>query len=472
MPTLPPAHRGSYDFSSPFMAAAILAADGNRYPLVPGPDYAGGFQGDVLSSGLGTPGEDAQQPRFLPYLSSLSVTLQLGYIPQITATLTPPYEEARKLIDWEIITYGSGAKLEATFGYSSGRGASGMAAVSPTFTGLLDKPDVSLGADITVSLTARGEAGYTLAATDLTATTSATMSVAAFMRRLCEKLGLELDDRLVGPGTTPRKLLDATQSFSYVNRSYHSVIYEQARRCGCYIAFTDRTVKLLPISWVIKSEPVADLVLFDIKDGRIGPDVSRYPILTASTEHGGIFLSGIAKKRFAAGPDPRTGETRMAEAGPQTTPVATTRNGAVGVGDKSTDVSRRAVTIPVKDDDDAKLKADYQAVFSASSMGIKLEVETLGAPDLLPGQIVNVCGVSRRIDGKYAIMEVKHELSSGGYSTSLTLNQSATAIWTAQDKVFKSLDPNMNATASATSSDRAAQELTGDSPLAVKAKPQ
>jgi len=77
-------------------------------------------------------------------------------------------------------------------------------------------------------------------------------------------------------------------------------------------------------------------------------------------------------------------------------------------------------------------------------------------PDILPGQLIQVTGVSpKRIDGKYWVQTVKHSLSSSGYSTNLTVIQNSTLLYEGLRGTFKSLNPNPNTLPSASSPDRA-----------------
>jgi phage protein D len=72
-------------------------------------------------------------------------------------------------------------------------------------------------------------------------------------------------------------------------------------------------------------------------------------------------------------------------------------------------------------DPEEKAKAQAQFKDDQSNMGVRVEVDSLGIPDLLPGQLVEVAGVAaKRIDGNYAVFEVTHSLGDGGFSTKFT----------------------------------------------------
>jgi hypothetical protein len=68
-------------------------------------------------------------------------------------------------------------------------------------------------------------------------------------------------------------------------------------------------------------------------------------------------------------------------------------------------------------------KEQMQAEFrrAKDSSGIVLEVETLGMPEILPSNVVDVTGMGKRFDSKYTVFSVTHSLGSAGSSTKLEL---------------------------------------------------
>jgi hypothetical protein len=443
MAVVAPKLTSQFDFYSPFMSAAIIATDGTRYPLVTSPETTAVSPANV--TGFSASGASGDLPSYFPYLSSVTVTLDTGYVPQINATLTPPYLDAVKLIEADVLTYGS-AHLEVQFGYSAGKGTATSVAVSPVFKGLILKPDVSFGSDITIALNAQGTGGYKLATTGITGSTPQPVKVIDYMRSLCTKLSLTLDDSGTKADKDVQFLLNIEQAFTYGNESYFGVLYELARSCACYAYFEETKVRLVAMSEILKDDPVAELVLFNYDGGRIGPDVGRYPILSVNTDHQGIFLNPTVRSIIQAGIDAKTGEVKEQKVSPEKTEVATTGKGDVGFKDEQSGVSQARNPTPVDDKAQQQFKADYQAIMAqGNGTGIQLDIETLGIPDLVPGQVIRVTGVSpKRIDNLYSIQTVKHSLSSSGYSTSLTVIQNSTLIRDAVRGTFKSQNPNPN----------------------------
>lgn len=490
---VPPSRLGSYDFYSPFMAASIVTRDGTRYPLLPSAETPPVSSQAVKLTGLSATGGESQEVEFLPYLTSMNITLDAGYVAQLSATLNPPYLEGRKLLDSTAVEYGS-SHLEVQFGYSAGRGNSSMVAISPTFKGLITKPDISFGTDITIQFNAQGTGGYTLATTGMTGIPidGKGQTYQQYLQSICDKMKLKLDvtaiqsDQLVYTlfSTVPR-------IFSYGNETYYSIIYESARDCACYVYFTDDTVRIVPMKQVLNSEPVAEFVLFDYVDGKIGPEFGRYPILSVSTEHAGIFLDPTTRKLIQEGLDPKTGKLKTNEVSAEKTAVATNTDGDLQPSEGPTGVpvqeaGQARSTRPPTEGESTKdqMAADFQSLYGSGSMGIKLEIETLGIPDILPLQNIKVTNVSqKRIDGNYTVMTVKHSLSSSGFTTNLTVIQNATKLWDtvgttplgsilSAPSVFPSLTPNPNTVPAATSAQTAASSLGGDATVSVPTVPQ
>jgi phage protein D len=58
----------------------------------------------------------------------------------------------------------------------------------------------------------------------------------------------------------------------------------------------------------------------------------------------------------------------------------------------------------------------------ATMMGVKLDIETLGIPDLLPGDVVAVRGIGKRLaseSGNFGVQKVTHTVGGSSYTTKL-----------------------------------------------------
>jgi hypothetical protein len=156
-----------YDYFSPYMRATIVTDPSDptkRYPLWMNlgkdSDYStlSPFQ---LDGYVGSGAKAKTNISSLAFLSSLTIELQLDAIPRISASLTPPYLDAREFIDSALMDWGS-SNLEVQIGYVGSKDGTYL---SPPFIGRLDKPDVTFGTDVTIGLTAQGIGGYFAATT-------------------------------------------------------------------------------------------------------------------------------------------------------------------------------------------------------------------------------------------------------------------------------------------------------------------
>jgi len=138
-----------YDFSNPFMIATIVTPDG-KYPL-----WTNNKEAVIANRNDGGGNYDVGL-RALSFLSEIVVEVQLALLPIIKATLTPPFREAVALMDSKLLTWGVNT-IEVQFGYVSDTTSNTV--LSPVYSGILMKPEVNFGTDITITLNAIGVSG-------------------------------------------------------------------------------------------------------------------------------------------------------------------------------------------------------------------------------------------------------------------------------------------------------------------------
>ena len=137
---------GFFDYYSPFFSAVIITREGERYPLW---TNAGGSED--------TAREGDDEALSLAFLESISVELELGFVSKITATLVPPFQAARQLLNSEIIEWSSSV-LQVQFGYVGG--APDGVVLSPVYEGVILQPQIQLGADTSITINAQGTGGF------------------------------------------------------------------------------------------------------------------------------------------------------------------------------------------------------------------------------------------------------------------------------------------------------------------------
>lgn len=428
------------DFSSPFMQAAIIKNPGQsteqRFSLSVNSDQANPQflqQAALTGTTGGLKGDDPLFSSTRSYLSSVTISMDLGGVPTIDVVLTPTLEDARKIIDSTLLEYPLSA-IEVTVGYSTGeQGATN----SPPFQGILQPPEVNFGTDVTLTLKGVGTAGYYLGATSATGVVEKKQRqqhIVDLVKSLGGGITTDIGDWQLDAGA----LTGLSEEIALVNagKSYLHIISQLARQAGCWVNTFDgkdgfRRLRLISQVHMMLQAPLALLTLYDF-GGEIGPSIANraiYPILSVSVGEGlsAIFLSGWAKALQARKIDQTTHEASSVETGPKDLTVSGGDSAQTGVDTASNQLSK--VLAPTPDDDSAneKLALDQLAGMTSlgNSVGLQLDIETLGLPEALPGTIYDVRGLSKRIDGFYVCHALKHSVSGSGFTTSLTLIQNS-----------------------------------------------
>lgn len=442
-----PSLLGNYDFSSPFAKVSLIKNVGSPSEQVYDlwtPQGRGGadtVQPVKLTGFTGANGQlDDVVINTLSFVESVTVTLGLGYIPQMEVVLSPPFEEGRKLMESDLVDYIS-SDLTVTFGYYSGTLGSYQ---SPTFRGILQKPDISFGEEFTISFTAAGKAGYTAASNTVT------KSAPKKQRRihisdLLKELDLDPAENEWELDSYALSRLQQEIPLSYAGKTVLSCVYELARECGCWLNLvtTEGTskVKLTSMSKIVGNAPVATLAFHDFHSQQVGPQIGVFPIISASTDTAGIYLGGNAKTFARAGVDKDTRESKSAEVTPRD--IAVTGNkesNQIGVSDPAKSKKLDPSSSHEVDAQDAA--KELEMISHANQIGIELKLECVGVPSLLPGQIVQVVGLSARIDDKYVVRSLTHTISGDGFNTSIDLFQNSSFMVSNAVTSLRSAVPN------------------------------
>lgn len=399
-----------FDFYSPFFRATIITnpADrtNSRWPLWV---YSGAEDIQRLSQSRDGNGLNA-----LAYCTEVSVTLTLGYVPDITATLSPPIMDARKLIESPLIEWTS-SLLEVVFGYTNGPD---YVVLSPTFEGMIQQPEISFGADASVTLRARG-AGASLAMREEVSQTFTKTSRLEQMKAVLRPYNLDVDDSAVTPESGEGlSLAEKPESTFTANQSAWFFALMIAKTCRCWIYLENTTVKLIPWNNAAGAEPAFKFVFYDHRDGAYQPSDGNFPILGISTSTPAVFLSGATKALRLHSYDSKTRESKVVSADDKTESPKRS-----GEGEASSNTSPTTGEMFSENIADPEQRKRATSAFDAAQygMGIKIEVETLGVPTLFPGALISIAGVARgRLDGNYVVFDVTHSTGSGGYTTKFT----------------------------------------------------
>lgn len=444
---------GSTDFFSPFFTAALILKDGTPIPL----------WSTEASSSAAADMEKRVGVRALPYLSSISVTTNLSELPVISATLSFPYREGIAFLDSELAEWGVN-ELQVMFGYSKGTDIG----TSPVFSGLVMEMQPSYGSEISVTLSAHGAFSMTqmerrfdfknmtrkqileacLKGPDTANPRPIKLDVSVL--ETAELQFAEIGEANGGTSSTdPRLLLHKPiEDFEPASKTDWDIIYLICNQLQCWpqvvvpsnqsTQFGKRDVqvlKLLPREAGLARPPKKVLSLYEIDAGAFP---NTLPVLSLGVETKAIYLPGALKGMIARGIGSadkkpirkfydRTvnakGAIGQGGSVPKDTPYlpgveVSLRNPDGSKGNVSEHVDGAAIVALNADhpDVDAEAVAIYEK--SMAEMGVTINIETLGSPDLTAGDVVSLRGAGRRLDQNYGINEITHKFDSGGYSTS------------------------------------------------------
>jgi hypothetical protein len=425
----------SLDYLNPFMAATIVMTDGKRYPLWLKTSAAAQRAANLKEGATGTSS--------LPFLAEVTVEIQLAYLPIIKATLTPPYRDAINFLNSRLIEWGQ-SQFEVQFGYivqqpadpADPQRATGRAILSEKYVGILLKPEVQLGPDVVITLNAQGVGGFAAARQE------GNFTVKTTRQRICKVLmgryGVNIDDSEVLKLASSQAEVVATWNkelidFAQQGDSFWTAVVKVIRGAGFHTYLLGSTLKVLPASFVFGSKPTKLFRFFDFSKGRLGPvdggatGVNRVlPIFSASSPTSAIYLPGSAQGFWVQDVSSFDRSEKRRLIGDQQVAPPRTSEGAAAIVNANTlpavdpSTGEGAEMYP-GDPEDPELvqwvKSEYAA--QTTQMGVQLTLETVGDPTLLPGNVIAVRGLGRRLDSNYSVFKVTHTVGGSGYTMSL-----------------------------------------------------
>lgn len=510
MATNPAPIAAFYDFFSPFMQATILAGNSNkpedRYPLWTNSISDAARKKVNLGNGSLAPGN-------LAFLQSVTVKMQLGFIPVITATLAPAYRDAIQFLNSSLVEFGSNT-IEVQFGYASRGGASYL---SPVYSGMLLLPDVQLGENVSIVLHGQGVGSFALNRSAPPTKFKGT-SIKDIIKEIIEgssgqraKVSYVDDAEMLawskGAGDTGQeKIADLYESKTKASvvrtgKTDWQMMDELLNSCSCTYAILplddnnpkdkkfkagggrDKLKVFAKPSLYTRGDPLITLSLYDFP-GQIGPSSGVYPILHAASPHHGVYAPGSAMRGLLKGGIDSADKKRRGLFPMDASKAGQGRSSAKGIVEINnvkqkqiasanaaaqdaiaSKVDQARVEAELKNklaqieaniataiqasnktesgleesaveefyhgdisnpDIDGKLRSEYSD--QALNMGVKLDIETLGVPNILPGETVLVKGLSNRYDDVYSVFTVIHTLGPSGFTTKLEMYTNASKI--------------------------------------------
>jgi hypothetical protein len=405
----------------------------------------------------------------LAFVSEINVKLKMGENAEISLVLTPPFEDALVFMQSELIRFGNG-RLEVQLGYSTGTttGDGETSFTTLPFSGFLQKPDVSIGSDIVITLHALGVGyqmnvvgGVTTEAFDpgTTYAQAVEQTLQKYVTHDGAASGLKIDNlykfvpdekqkgesadpffKVPQPNTVTNK-----GNSNYPDAKVVSGIVSKGPRNDWW--FVKETVTSFGYDLFIQGNEIFIATKAQWIDGGIGSSGARkqfllrgnvdptrhmYPILSFQSPTDAVWLQPGVGKMIANDHDPNKQKPALDyQASGDRTSIARGKAGAdpQDIGVRGVDANDIAAKHFPGDPSDSEVKRKVDAHWSDTNMdsGIAGNFTTLGIPSLTPGEVVQVSGfepfksgISNKpvFNGVYGVVEVNHKIGIGGWETS------------------------------------------------------
>jgi len=433
----------------------------------------------------------------LAFVSEVDVKYKLGDNAELSLVLTPPFEDALKFLQSDLVRFGNG-RLEVILEYTTGT-FTGSGAITKTtlpFTGFLQKPDVNIGSDITITLHALG-VGYQMNVVGGVETepfpegfsyadairdtlkkyithdgSSSALSIDHLYDYISEekKSGATADSFFKKPPTKSvtggGEEVDAISGGRVDNNPAR--IWKGPRNDWWFVRETlnnfgyDLFIQGSEIFVVEKSFWITNAFGQKGKNrkqfmlrGAVDPTRNMYPILSFSSPTTAVWLQpgvgrlykfdvDVNKKDEAGKTNSASGDqTEIARGGETGNPADFFKAIVPTIVKAADDLAAAANYVlkaggrmlpgdPVDHENEAQLKAHW--VDLNMKDGVQGQFTTIGVPDLVPGEAVQVSGFelmpgtksgpgtpdkdSAVFNGVYGVIEVNHKIGVGGWETS------------------------------------------------------
>lgn len=387
----------------------------------------------------------------LSYVSEVQVEVMMARNSRVSLTMTPPYDDGLEIINSPLIQWGVGS-LQLQVGYTTGDGSVG-AMRSFVYGGLLQKPDVSIGSDITITLNALG-VGYALSTANnangrhFEPGTTPAEAIEAVLKDytnfdisgIWADFGLaknqsakgasvdhDLFKPVLGEKVQDKNSFDVQQvlSIEVGPRNDWWFVKETCEKYGLDIFIIGESVQVRDRNaWLIK-QPNNGVKRFVLRGG-MDPSQLLFPALSLSSPTAAVWISsGVGEVLQQDVKADKSGITTTGQVNKDNTKVSQTKHGTY---DQTQDVHGRTqdagLNFPGNPDTSALAYARGEFKNKNFKKGIQIEVDTIGIPDLIPGEVITIEGTSSKssqgpgiFDGVYGVEKVIHNIGIGGYTT-------------------------------------------------------
>lgn len=432
-----------YDFSAPFVASRITLPDGSAYPLW---TNVGGTE-SVRPSVPGT-----ENLKALAFVQEVQVRLDLSGLPQISVQMSPTFEDGMKFLDSPLANPRMQNRIEVQLGYTGGTDSGPL--LSPPFVASLQAPEVSIGMDVQITLKGRG--------LGRSAQVQGGRVVGArgekrwdIIERLVSGSGggrrtLEVDWSAVHDAGRQseayRRLEESAEGYAQGGRSDWLALWEMADLTLCVMNIIGPSEPGGParLRWLPRrgenftGPPTRRYRLFHLPGGRLqgeitspefqeGDALSELPILSFSCNTEAVWsaldyqdiLGHGAELSDVNADDVRAESTTVTVEG-QAAPVDSGEGAQTLPG--TDELPEAPLPLPGSPDNPDAVTRAGNDVEDGGAMSVRCEIETVGDPGVMPGDIVLLAGLGRRFDNRvYHVFELTHSIGAGGFSTNLVV---------------------------------------------------
>lgn len=353
-------------------------------------------------------------------------------LPKISLQLTPTFREGLSFLDNEDFSWGD-TFIEVQFGYA-GRSP----VLSPPLSGLMLKPDIQIGADMQITLNAQGTGGFSAVRQQSGRTASEGQTRRDLISAIAggptgtRTLTVNFED--ADRDLEVRNLLDSPAQYTQGNKTDWLALWELTNVCRAWMVLVGSELRILSRRNRMTAEPSRAFRMFDLKAGRIdsvtaiGTEVQgEFPIISFTSPTMAVFLPGSvrgSRMREISVTD-RTvttsvidNETEQTARTGRGTQAPSERDNALPGTNAQGDGTDQLPGDPQNEEARRTAQSEWERF---SNMGIEVEIESIGIPDLIPAEVVSLFGVGRRFsDQNYAITKVIHTIGSGGFTTQFT----------------------------------------------------
>lgn len=433
-----------YDFSAPFVAARITLPDGSAFPLW---TNVGGEE-RVRPAVPGT-----EQLQALAFVQEVQVRLNLSGLPQISVQMSPTFEDGMKFLDSPLANPRMQNRIEVQLGYASGTDSGPL--LSPPFVASLQAPEVSIGMDVQITMKGTG-LGSGVQIQGGRVTGQPRDKRRDIIERLAAGSGggrrtLEMDWSAVEAAGTQseayQRLEQSAEGYAQGGRSDWLALWEMADLTLCVMNIVGPNepggparLRWLPRRGENFTGPATRRYrLYHLPGGRLqgeitspefqeGDALAELPILSFSCNTEAVWsaldyqdILGHGAELNDVNADDVSAESRTVTVEDQAGPVDSGEGAQTLPG--TDELPETPMHLPgAPDNPDAVTRAGND-VEDGGAMSVRCEIETIGDPGVMPGDIVLLAGLGRRFDNRvYHVFEVTHSIGSGGFSTNLVVN--------------------------------------------------